>query len=123
MDARELIGKRVLIQRPRGYGGETVVDEYKVLEVSPSGNWTKLMDIHGKKFWRTTATLTVTEDLASLEAHPESWKGQIDRLALFLAANGLIETGFEGFERSAVDATIELLRLHIPGLKPNKENP
>lgn len=62
----ELLNKRVLISKKEGYGNPTV-EEVKVLEVSPSGNWVKLMNINGNKYWRPVVNIALIETLIDLE--------------------------------------------------------
>ena len=60
----ELVGKRMLLKVSGGgihYG--TAIEEYRVLEVSPSGNWVKLQNLHGNKFWRARTDIAVVEEL------------------------------------------------------------
>ena len=73
MDARELIGKRVLLSQPKSYYG-TSVEECKILEVSPSGVWVKVMNIHGNKYWKETAKVSVVEVLQAKPEYPQSKK-------------------------------------------------
>lgn len=70
MDVRQLVGKRMLakIDSARRYYGSTAIDEYRVLEVSPSGQWVKLMGIHGNKFWRAVSEVGFVEQLIDLRA-------------------------------------------------------
>jgi hypothetical protein len=69
MMVQELIGKRVLATDPKVYGTTSVV-ELKIVEVSPSGNWVKVMNAHGNQFWRATAQLVVVEVLTVPESKP-----------------------------------------------------
>jgi hypothetical protein len=63
----ELIGKRMLLTIGSGYGAKAV-EEYKVLEVSPSGNWVKLQNLYGNKFWKARAEIGLVEELKPLNA-------------------------------------------------------
>jgi hypothetical protein len=66
MDIRPLIHKRVLLtinNAPNGY--RETIQEYKVLELSPSGNFVKLQNTFGSKFWRA-----LVEVLQEMEAKP-----------------------------------------------------
>ena len=52
MNILNLIGERVLLKIKGRYGWQNDdVTEYKVLEVSPSGNWVKLMRIFLNRLW------------------------------------------------------------------------
>jgi len=62
----DLVGKRMLL-RLGGYGSPPA-DEFRILEVSPSGNWVKLQNLHGNKFWRARAEVAVVEELKPLHA-------------------------------------------------------
>ena len=72
MNTRDLIGKRALITTGSGFGGQTV-EEVRLLEVSPSGQWVKLMNLYGKKYWKPRNAVTVAEVLDEIvtEAKPE----------------------------------------------------
>ena len=61
LDIRDFINKRILATIAL-YPFETV-KEYKVLEVSPSGDWVKLM-IDGKRFWNKRQLITLVEILS-----------------------------------------------------------
>ena len=65
MKIEELIGKRILVAiEYQGYGIQTQkVEEFKILEVSPSGEWTKIMDRNGSKFWKGTKFIQPIEIL------------------------------------------------------------
>lgn len=51
-----------------GTSYNTEVQEFKVLEISPSGNWIRLMNVCGNKFWRAVMEVAVVEELKVLEA-------------------------------------------------------
>lgn len=73
MDVSKLVRKRVLLKlgtqsRYNRYGE---VAEYKILELAPSGNWIKLMNIYGNKFWRAIADVSFIEELRELEKPPK----------------------------------------------------
>lgn len=61
----EYVGKRMLLTVGTGYGAKPV-DEYTILEVSPTGNWVKLQNLNGNKFWKATASIAVVEELKPL---------------------------------------------------------
>lgn len=67
MIVSEVIGKRILAKIGGGLAG---VEEYRILEQSPSGHWVKLMNIHGAKFWRTVGEVALVEVLDPLEPKP-----------------------------------------------------
>lgn len=68
MNVTELLGKRALITEKDGYRGSKVM-ETKFLEVSPSGNWVKLMTMYGNKYWKPVTDLAVVEVLHDLRAN------------------------------------------------------
>ena len=70
MNVNVLIGKRCLIKESTRGWNTTSIQEVKILEVSPSGNYVKLMNIHGTKYWRITTDLALVEQLVELEPHP-----------------------------------------------------
>jgi len=60
----EFLGKRVLVLEKSGYSGSRVsVEEFKILEVSPSGKWIKVQNIHGSKFWKSIVDVQPVEIL------------------------------------------------------------
>lgn len=64
---QNLVGKRMLLKiATRGYGNSNV-DEYKILELAPSGNWIKLQDINGRKYWKAATDVAVVEELKDLK--------------------------------------------------------
>lgn len=74
MKAIDVLGKRVLAKIETGTFRGHDIDEYKILELSPSRQWIKLMNIHGRKFWKETTSVSVVEELKQLEPCPESKK-------------------------------------------------
>ncbi len=71
MDIRELVGKRVLVKIEGRYGTGGNVDEMKILEVSPSGNWVKMMNMNGNRFWRPVTSVSLVEVLIDLTGSRE----------------------------------------------------
>ena len=68
MNITQLIGKRCLIK----IGSSSIysrldVTEYRVLEISPSGNWVKLQNLNGNKFWKPVAECSLVEELRELK--------------------------------------------------------
>ena len=63
--AADLVGSRVLVVSKNGRYGEATVEERRVLELSPSGQWVRLMDQHGRKYWTRAAELQIIEVLAT----------------------------------------------------------
>lgn len=72
LNVRELVGSRCLMKvslNKRSFI-YTPIDEFKVLEVSESGNFVKLQNIYGNKFWSSITEIAFVEKLKSLEARP-----------------------------------------------------
>ena len=67
MKITELLNKRCLLKLNHGYPPGSVT-EYKVLEISPSGNWVKLMNLNGNKFWEAITGISFVEELINLKA-------------------------------------------------------
>lgn len=68
---RSLVGGRILrVHKPGPYRTD-VIDEARVLEVSPSGEWTRLMNEHGSKYWTRTDELKIVEILTYGPVEPK----------------------------------------------------
>lgn len=65
----DLVGKRMLLKvgKAGAWGRDAEVQEFKILELSPSGNWIKLMNAYGNKFWKPVADVAVVEELKPLK--------------------------------------------------------
>lgn len=64
MTIRELKGKRVLGRLTSNTRYATgVVEELKILEIAPSGNYIKLQNIYGNKFWKLVTEFQYLETL------------------------------------------------------------
>jgi hypothetical protein len=70
MNMNEFVGKRCLLVVRNGSWDKGTTNEFKILEVSPSGNWTKLMNLFGNKFWSATETIALVEVLKEFEKYP-----------------------------------------------------
>ena len=68
MNITNLIGKRALVTEPDAYGRGTKVSEIKFLELAPSGNWVKLINMHGNKYWKPVTEISLIEVLLDLRA-------------------------------------------------------
>jgi len=66
MNIEDLVGKRALLSLKESSLKTPSVEEYKILETSPSGQWVKLMNYNGRKFWKPIATISVVEVLKDL---------------------------------------------------------
>jgi len=63
----ELEGKRCLmLVTGSRYSRSQAVEEYRVLEASPSRNWVRLMNVYGNKFWKPVAEVSLVEVLQEL---------------------------------------------------------
>ena len=72
MNVNEILGKRCLMRiGVKDRYASKKVDEYKILEISPSGNWAKLMNIYGSKFWTEVTNIALVEVLTILETCPQ----------------------------------------------------
>jgi len=68
-----LINKRVLVStKDNSWSGSQSVREFKILELSPSKRWVKVMDSNGQKNWRECSHFTPIEVLNDLEKYPKS---------------------------------------------------
>jgi len=68
MNITNLIGKRALITEQDNYGRATRVTEIKFLELAPSGNWVKLGNMNGHKYWKPVTEISLIEVLIDLRA-------------------------------------------------------
>jgi hypothetical protein len=68
VNINDLAGKRILAKAGTTPTWYSTVEEYRVLEVSPSGNWVRLMNAHGNKFWRAVTEVSFVEELRDLKA-------------------------------------------------------
>jgi len=70
MNIDELVGKRCLVKMSgvQGFRNSTIIEEIKVVELSPSGAWVKIMNLYGKKYWRAVADISLAEVLIDLKA-------------------------------------------------------
>jgi hypothetical protein len=66
IEVKDLVGKRILAKVGATYKME--IGEYRVLEVSSSGNWVKLMNMNGNKFWRSIGEVSFIEELVDLRS-------------------------------------------------------
>lgn len=60
----DLLYKRILVAERTGYASTQKVEEIKILEISPSGNWVKIQNMNGNKFWKSVSDITPIEVLA-----------------------------------------------------------
>jgi len=64
MTVFELLHKRILIvEKSGGFKSSQVIEEVKILEISPSGKWVKIQNQHGKKFWKSAVDIVPVEIL------------------------------------------------------------
>ena len=67
-DSIDLVHRRCLLKINAGRWESTAVEEYYVLEISPSHNFLKLQNVHGNKFWKAIAEVSFVEFLHDLKA-------------------------------------------------------
>jgi hypothetical protein len=67
MNIDELVGKRALLKVASGGYKGSEVTEYRILEISPSGLWVKLMNLNGHKFWKSLSEIAFVEELRELK--------------------------------------------------------
>jgi hypothetical protein len=66
MNIQDLLHKRILLaEKTSRYNQEKIVKEFKILEISPSGNWVKVQNDFGKKYWVPTIEIIPIEVLAN----------------------------------------------------------
>lgn len=65
MTVSELIGKRVLVKGQ--HYGKTIVEEFKIIEISPSTEWIKVQNQYGNKYWKSKNDIFVVEVLLTIE--------------------------------------------------------
>lgn len=72
MNLNEVLGKRVLVaEKLYGLSSQNRnVKELKILELSPSGNWVRVMNDNGGKHWLHYLDINIIEVLSSLEPNP-----------------------------------------------------
>ena len=67
------LGKRVLIAVKGGYShSPSSLFEFKIIEISPSEQFIKVMDENGRKIWKHVNDFTPIEMLVDREAHPNN---------------------------------------------------
>ena len=67
MKLTDLLHKRVLVAvKENSYSEKKIVQEIKILEISPSQNWVKIMNDNGNKIWKHYADIVPVEVLGSL---------------------------------------------------------
>lgn len=72
MNLSELLHKRILIaEKTNNFNGKTTVEEIKILEVSPSGNWVKVQNMNGNKYWKHYSDIVPIEVLESVNKSHE----------------------------------------------------
>lgn len=73
MNVRDLVGKRCLATLNKSLQGyrNNDVQEVKIVEVSPSGQWTKVQNLYGTRFWLPTSGVALVEVLTELKGTTE----------------------------------------------------
>lgn len=70
MHIKDLVGKRALLKIGSNWDSPGVL-EYRVIEISPSENWVKLMNINGLKFWTAINDVAFVEELKEFKNKKE----------------------------------------------------
>ena len=68
MKMTEWLGKRCLLKIYNANWQGRGITECKCKEISPSGNWVKLMNLHGNSFWKPVVEVSLVEVLKDLKA-------------------------------------------------------
>ena len=58
-----MIHKRVLVAEGTSYNRPALVTEFLLMEVSPSGNYVKVRDFDGRRFWKIVSDVRIIEIL------------------------------------------------------------
>lgn len=68
MNIRDLVGRRCLVTLSKSLQNYRREDtqEVKIIEVSPSGQWTKVQNLYGTRFWLPTSGVALVEVLTEL---------------------------------------------------------
>jgi len=67
----DLLHKRILIAaKSNSYSSSSIVTEFTVLEVAPSGNFVKVRDMDGRRYWKISADIVPIEVLECVEKSP-----------------------------------------------------
>ena len=73
MNLNELLHKRILVvEKERGYSSNQTIVELKILELSPTGNFIKIQNMNGNKYWKHSSDIVPIEILSSLETKPNN---------------------------------------------------
>jgi hypothetical protein len=71
VEINTLLHKRCLLKVGGRLYHNQDVQEYRVLEISPSGQWVKLMNLYGNKFWKPRIEIAFVEELQDLCTEPK----------------------------------------------------
>jgi hypothetical protein len=71
-ELRTKIGHRALLNVSGTFNQSRYgpIEEYKILEISPSGEWVKLLNQNGNRFWKRCNEVALLEFLSELEPRP-----------------------------------------------------
>jgi hypothetical protein len=68
MDLKSLLFKRILVvEKTYSYSSESTTTELKILEISPSGEWVKIQNMTGQKYWKHYSDIKPIEILFDIE--------------------------------------------------------
>ena len=70
INIEDILHKRILVaEKQNSYSSDKIVKEIKILEISPSKNWVKIMNDNGNKLWKHYSDIIPIEILQSLNMH------------------------------------------------------
>ena len=70
INIEDILHKRILVaEKQNSYSSDKIVKEIKILEISPSKNWVKVMNDNGNKLWKHYSDIIPIEILQSLNMH------------------------------------------------------
>jgi len=67
LNIQDLLHKRILVaEKQNSYSSEKIVKEIKILEISPSNSFVKIMNDNGNKYWKHSSDIIPIEILQAL---------------------------------------------------------
>jgi hypothetical protein len=71
MNLTHLLYRRVLMAAKRnGFDSTCTVEEFTILEISPSGKFIKIRNMDGRKYWKVISDIQIIETLETIEKSP-----------------------------------------------------
>jgi hypothetical protein len=72
MNITDLLNHRVLVAEKTGSFIDTSkVVEFTIIEIAPSGNFIKLRDMNGRRYWKAKVDVKIIEALENIEVNPD----------------------------------------------------